>query len=220
LKAADFGPLSLPFARRNRAVQVYGEIIAAVRACGSIIDVSWWEAIGTWVELIGTLITGVGLFIAWRRASRIDNRLRASILNLVQQITRRFAETQNVNIQPGPAGAEARMPSPWVYCTRDYKRFGPYQDQIDELVKEAEVLREYTEWVRGQLTEFMTTSTATSSTFLTREEFRAGLQRELSHLETSHDRISVRDLTVALAGLAITAVGIALPLPILAYVFC
>jgi hypothetical protein len=191
-----------------------GVTIVDVGVCGILIDASVAQAIGTWVELIGTLMTGLGLFIAWQRASQVDDRLRESIGNLAQRITQRFTQPKDAIVRPEPFAAELKMSTPWVGFTRDFARFGPYQDQLDALVKEAKYLREYVEWLRPQVKEIAHNLTEASNKFLTRTEFTSGMERELDEVRTSQDRISVRDLRVAIVGLAITAVGIALPLSV------
>lgn len=143
------------------------------------------ELAGFLIQVFGAITTGVGLVIAWDRASgrfeRWRKRFRESLAGLSARLTDRRGD--NV-ITPEGAQLRATMAKPRVGMSGGVRRPGTTEDRITS--------------VEATIAEMNAQIDA---------RIKAVIDEEISEFGEADNLFAVRDISCALAGLVISAIG-------------
>lgn len=171
---------------------------------------SVWEAWGRSLELVGTFITGLGLLVAWQRASGRLDVVRDGIQLLFARLRVRLgAAPKPIHIEApfGGAGGLA-VATGTGFVDRGFDPTKPTKEQINALVLEVQGQQEHLKALYKETEKLRTDLTKATQTFLTREDFDAAVADELAKFKGNLDVSAFDDLNVALLGLFITFGGI------------
>jgi hypothetical protein len=146
------------------------------------------QAVGSWLELLGAVITGAGLFHAWNRASgrftawRNTMQLRLADLNA-------FLASGGMTFE---GAAEDLAVQVGLTAAGEVTRSGTAEERLLTVEKKVE-----------DLEDCLTKSLSSIG------KIDNGIATELGRFESLANVIAVRDIYWALAGVAVGAVGIA-----------
>jgi len=167
--------------------------------------IKWWA---TSMQLVGTLVTGFGLLYAWVRATGVWSRHWPRIKMWLAWWL--FGKPFDQSLYP--AGIDATLkggrPYPWVRLGLD--RTKPIKHQLEHIVQYINTeLRRALKGIdteigrlRDQLEEMRIDSEVAE------QQFRAHMQAQIDELAARLDRTQILDLSWAIGGLFITAIGI------------
>lgn len=161
------------------------------------------ETVGRAFELVGAIITFVGLIHAWRRLSKRDMSLRSGLRNLETRLRRLAEQAPSVSVRlelGGEGTASARV----VKQINRFDKSEPVEDQIDKLVDEQNRIQLDMAAVRDSITALE------GAEAVTKADVEERIRAALKELESELDESQVSDLIPALIGIGMTIVGIVL----------
>lgn len=143
------------------------------------------ELAGFLIQMIGAITTGVGLFIAWDRASGRFERWRKRMRESIAGLPARLAERRGDNvITPEPGRIEVVMGKPGVSMTGTVKAPGTAEERLTS--------------VEAAIAEMNVRIDA---------RIKAAIDDELTEVDEADKLFAARDISCAILGLVISAIG-------------
>ena len=165
------------------------------------------------VQLFGTVLTFVGLFYAYARASDLRNRMKSRLVR-AWRVLRRWVSGRGIDhtIDANSVISAATVGRPVVWVSLELRRTTSIQDQLDAV--ETYLNGFITGRIIGAQKAINRLSdelaSARTATEASARETLEHIRSEIVGLEKTLNQKQVLDLRLAIAGLVVTGVGIVL----------